>query len=327
MDFSKTWASVALALVVLFSGIAFAGGDVTPPTGASIVINGGNPFTMDPLVSADIVLSTDDVGIELCSVDWGDGTPEEIIPSDGTYTHDFVVEGQYEINFVCFDTSFNSDGDSTGILIDSTPPSGAAVSVPGGLYSNSLTVSADFTRATDNVLIQGCSADWGDGSLEESIPVDGSYNHVYPSDGQYEINFVCFDYLGFSNSANPSPNVIVDTAGPTGQTIELDGGNPVNNTGLVIATVYSGTDGSGSGLYYCQYNVDDSGWVNLDIGDTEFNFIASNGIHSAQYRCLDGVEMFPKSFRTTFWSKPTRILRLGSRLCLTRVPNTIRRVW
>lgn len=119
------------------------------------------------------------------TIDWGDGTPKEDGPEQGTVTHAYAdgVTGERTIT-VC-----SKDDPSACTQVKFTPGEGGSGEP---LKVTAAEDTADAQRMTakasvDNTGQGPVRVDWGDGSAPVAGPEKGEVTHAYPRAGQFTI--------------------------------------------------------------------------------------------------------------------------------------------
>lgn len=174
-----------------------------PPAGA---ISG--PATAVAGAPVTVTLAVVDPGhdpVTSWTVNWGDGSPAEVITGGLTATHTYLADGERQVTA----TFQNGDGDWVAaphsIVIGTPAP---VLSVTGAVSVNEgapYTLALGSSRPLTSWLV-----DWGDGTAPQSFPGNAtSAAHVY-ADGPavYPISVTAIDGLGEWPVAGPSVTVI-----------------------------------------------------------------------------------------------------------------------
>jgi hypothetical protein len=253
---------VAFKLPVLAS--AAISGDATASEGSVYTLN----------------LSVDGITATKWSIDWGDGTIEDITGNPSSLTHVYADDGSATITAIASDGTIEV-GDSTGVVITAVDRIATLSGGPDAF------VGADYTLNLSSVdpgadTVSQWSIDWGDGSAIEVIVGDpSSATHVYAAAGDYIISASVTDEDGTyaANTLAVTGNTEIVVTGPpiytpgVGYTLMLDA------KGLPLAYYWTINWGDGTGEIIWDTTVTSVTYIYADeMGEVTIIAAAQTGI-------------------------------------------------
>lgn len=179
----------------------------------------------------------------LISVNWGDGTPADVMPGTAASdSHNYnstsnAMSKIFTITISAIDNSGSVGQATTSVTINDRPP---AVAVSGASPNPALvgqTVSVSFSTNDPDGTVSSITVNWGDGSQPDSLPGTArSDTHTYGSGGAFTITVTATD-----NSDSQGSGMTSDSATtPLAPTVSINSVSPnPANTGQTVTVTFT----------------------------------------------------------------------------------------
>jgi len=171
------------------------------------------------LVDFDASDSSDDVGIEFYSWDFGDGTLQE--GTDAVLSRHSFDAGEHAVTLTVTDVENQTHSISLTVSVVGNLSPVAAFAIDGFVSDASglapFVVELDATASTDDVEIVVYEWDFGDGSASVTTAEPAGVGHVYGNPGEYTVTLTTHDVQAKSDSISRNITVFPEAAGVSSQ--------------------------------------------------------------------------------------------------------------
>ena len=177
-------------------------------------------FGTEPLlVDFDASDSTDDVGIEFYSWDFGDGSSEEGV--DAVLSSHSFDAGEHSVSLTVSDVENKTHSISLLVSVEGNLAPVAAFNIDGFVSDASglapFLVEFDASDSSDDVEIVVYEWDFGDGSPKVTTAEPEGVEHVFENPGEYTVTLTTLDVQAKSDSLSRNVTVFPEATGVSSQ--------------------------------------------------------------------------------------------------------------
>ncbi len=187
--------------------------------------------------------------------DWGnDSVWDTVWSTDKTGQHQYAEEGEYTIRLEVMDSGLLTDSATRRVIVDEPPPI-ADAGTDQAVDEDTLVIF-DGSGSTDNVGIVNYTWTFSDGTAKTLYGISPGYSFTTP--GAYEIMLNVSDADGnhaednvtitVLDTTNPIADAGTDQTVEEGDSVEFDGSNSTDNTGI-LNYAWTFIDGTAKTLY------------------------------------------------------------------------------
>jgi PKD repeat protein len=227
-------------------------GSVTVQTAPTVTVNNPapNPANTGAFVSLTFTVTSSST-VTGITVNWGDGTTDNLASTATTDTHAYASTGASRLEiFTIIVSATNVAGTGSGTTtetVDDRPPAVSILSVAPSTASTGQTVAVSFSAADSDGTVASITVNWGDGYIDSLSGSAVSDTHTYASTGNSVSKAFTITVTATDNSGSTGSAVASATINDRPPTITVTGVSPnPSNTGQVVTVTFTASDPDGA---------------------------------------------------------------------------------